>query len=400
MKNPFLSSTLIGYAPIVDDRRVAIASRVSMLAADGAPLSPLAAYKAFAEVWKPEAGRLLLDLGGSEPEGMLLAEEAREDLWLEVPAQMVAEPSGAELVGELHARGFKLVLLGRPLGELSPELVKAFRLSLIPVERDRRLKESLSEQAVNADRRSIPYALVGVGSIDLMERGFATGASAIIGWPFEDAMSRADKPSSNPSFGTISQLLQMANAGAEPQEMDTVIKRDPSLAFRLLRYLNSPAFGLRVEVQSFQHALMMLGYAKLKKWLALLIATAARDANLKPVMFASLRRGFFLERLVADMSDPKAKDEAFILGVFSLLDKLFSEPFAQLFEKLQIPEGVRDALVDGTGPYMPYLRVAQALEGAPSSKVDDLLTNAFIGLEDCNRALVGALNESGMTQAA
>jgi c-di-GMP-related signal transduction protein len=39
-----------------------------------------------------------------------------------------------------------------------------------------------------------------------------------------------------------------------------VLKNDPTLAFRLLRYINSPAFGLSVEISSFRHALMILGY--------------------------------------------------------------------------------------------------------------------------------------------
>ncbi|MEZ5739455.1 MAG: HDOD domain-containing protein [Burkholderiaceae bacterium] len=231
-----------------------------------------------------------------------------------------------------------------------------------------------------------------------MERGFETGATAIVGWPFKDAMERADKPASNPSFATVAKLLQMTSAGAEPAAMEKEVRRDPALAFRLFRYLNSPAFGLRVEIQSFQHALMMLGYKRLKKWLALLIATAAQDANLQPVMFASLRRGFFLEGLTREHADPNTRDEAFILGVFSLLDKLFSESFDRLFMQLQIPTSVHEALVEGTGPFMPYLKVAQAMELPAGPGIQDALDNALISLRDCNQTLIKALIESGQTQ--
>ena len=66
-----------------------------------------------------------------------------------------------------------------------------------------------------------------------------------------------------------------------------------------MRYINSPAFGLRVEISSFRHAIMMLGYKRLKRWLALLLATASKDVNLKPVMFAAVRRGLLMEELGA-----------------------------------------------------------------------------------------------------
>ena len=77
-----------------------------------------------------------------------------------------------------------------------------------------------------------------------------------------------------------------------------MLKRDPTLAFRLMRYLNSPAFGLSVEINSFGHALMLLGYQRLKRWLALLLASASTDVNMKPVMYAAVRRGLLMEELV------------------------------------------------------------------------------------------------------
>jgi EAL and modified HD-GYP domain-containing signal transduction protein len=79
--------------------------------------------------------------------------------------------------------------------------------------------------------------------------------------------------------------------------------------------VNSPGFGLRVEVQSFRHALMMLGVERLKRWLMLMALTSSKDANMRPLMFASFRRGSFLENLIGDQGDRSMKDEVFILGV-------------------------------------------------------------------------------------
>jgi EAL and modified HD-GYP domain-containing signal transduction protein len=341
----------------------------------------------------------MLDVGGSPPDAHLLALTPREDLWIEVPSVFVADPAGAEIVVDLHIKGFSMVMRGRPLGALGPELLEAFRMSLIPVDQDRRMTEAASVAEEHAGRRNMPYTLTGVNSIAQMEQAFETGAMGVIGWPFLDAVERAESASANPSFGTVAKLIQMIGAQAEPAEMEQEVRRDPALAFRLLRYLNSPAFGLRVEVQSFQHALMMLGYKRLRKWLALLMATAARDRNLQPVMFASLRRGFLLERLNQDNPDQQVRDEAFILGVFSLLDKLFKEPFESLFERLPIPESVYEALVNRSGPLFPYLNVAAALEQSVDRSVQDAIDDAFISLEDCNLALLSALGEGDSTAA-
>ena len=43
----------------------------------------------------------------------------------------------------------------------------------------------------------------------------------------------------NPDFSTITTLLSMIDADAEPGEMERVLKRDASLAYRLLRYIDA-----------------------------------------------------------------------------------------------------------------------------------------------------------------
>src|SRR4029434_1757844 len=98
---------------------------------------------------------------------------------------------------------------------------------------------------------------------------------------------------------------------AEISKIDAVLKRDPALAFKLLRLVNSAAFGLPVQITSFQHAVMMLGYKKMMRWLSLLLATASKEVNTFPLMHASIRRGLFMERIGGEDS-PDQRDELFI----------------------------------------------------------------------------------------
>lgn len=396
----FLASHVLTYSPVVNEKRKAFATRLQIRGHHRPEPVPSEAYAALSELWSADGGPLMLDLGGVAPDAALLELEPRDDLWVEVPTAYVADEAGAERVVDLHIKGMRMVLRGRPSQGLSPQLLDAFSMSLIPVDEDRRLTEPADNARRHAERRIIPSTLTGVSSIAQMQAAFASGAEAIVGWPFDDAVDSAESSSANPSFGTVAKLIQMIGAQAEPADMEQEVRRDPALAFRLFRYLNSPAFGLRVEIQSFQHALMMLGYKRLRKWLALLMATAARDPNLQPVMFASLRRAFLLEKLNQDNPDTQIRDEAFILGVFSLLDKMFKEPFEALFARLPIPESVHEALVGRTGPLYPYLGVARALEQGDARNVKSAVDDAFVSLGDCNTALLQALNESGATSAA
>ena len=173
--------------------------------------------------------------------------------------------------------------------------------------------------------------------------------------------------------------------------MEATLKRDASLSFKLLRYLNSAAFGLPVEVTSFRHAMMLLGYPRLKRWLALLLTTASKDNAMRPVMWAALRRGLVMEELSKALQDSEAKDEMFICGLFSLLDHLLKTPFAQLLQAIPMPERVRQALVDGSGPYAPYLGLVRAMESESAFDFKDACEALMLGPAEANQALLTAL---------
>jgi AraC-like DNA-binding protein len=89
---------------------------------------------------------------------------------------------------------------------------------------------------------------------------------------------------------------------------------------------------------------MLLGYGRLKRWLALLLASSTKDANAKPLLFAAVRRGLLLEELVRHQGDAELRGEMFICGVFSLLDRLLNQPFVELLASVPVPERVRQAL--------------------------------------------------------
>nr|WP_246867735.1 HDOD domain-containing protein [Rhizobacter sp. SG703] len=230
-----------------------------------------------------------------------------------------------------------------------------------------------------------------------MEASFSRGAAAVLGWPIDDAIQEAQakgKSAVQIDLQVIVELIQRVDAQDPIEKLENTLKRDPSLAFKLMRYINSPAFGLRVEISSFRHAIMMLGYQRLKRWLALLLATAGKDVNMKPVMFAAVRRGLLMEELVRSSGDEEMRNEMFICGVFSLLDRMFKQPFSDLMKTIPVPERVYQALVDGTGPYQPYFDLVQAVEHESLYDFRTAADTLMLSVSEINRAVLGALTSA------
>jgi c-di-GMP-related signal transduction protein len=164
-----------------------------------------------------------------------------------------------------------------------------------------------------------------------------------------------------PAQATILQLINLVRSQASTHEIEEVLKRDPTLSFNLLRFINSAGFGLRTEVTSFKHAVMLLGLKKLFKWAALLLTTSHGDTP-PAVGSTAVVRGRLMELLCADLVGPDEADNAFVVGVFSLLDTLLGMPLPAALATLSLPASVTDALLYGTGPLAPFLALAQACE--------------------------------------
>jgi EAL and modified HD-GYP domain-containing signal transduction protein len=167
-----------------------------------------------------------------------------------------------------------------------------------------------------------------------------------------------------PAQAAIIQLINLVRIQADTFQIEDVLKKDPTLSFNLLRFINSAGFGLNCKITSFRHAVMILGLKKLFRWAALLLATSHINSASPAVGSLAVVRGRLMELLAADLLAPDECDNAFVVGVFSLLDTMLGIPMAQALESISLPENVVDALLYNTGALAPFLALAKACESA------------------------------------
>lgn len=166
----------------------------------------------------------------------------------------------------------------------------------------------------------------------------------------------------NPSHALILELMSAVQQEAEPKAIEALIKRDVTLSFKLLRYINSPWFGLSSQVESVRHALSIIGYQQLLKWLTLLAITAGQDAS--PVLTqTAMVRAKLMELVGAKMLDKREADNLFVTGMLSLLDRIMGVPMADILQHVNLPPAITEALTQGDGRYHRFLTLALACEG-------------------------------------
>jgi len=190
----------------------------------------------------------------------------------------------------------------------------------------------------------------------------------------------------------VMDLLNKVMERAEINTLEDTFKLDPALSYKLLRYINSPAIGLRSTIKSIGHALTLLGYDQTYRWLTLLLFSSVRaTARNQALLRNSLARAHFTEALGKDRLDAAQRGGLFITGVFSLLDALLNVPMSQALANLNLPESVVNALVHDDGPYAPYLELATACERFDQETIAALAGDIGVDADTVNLAHVNAL---------
>ncbi len=420
--HPVLGQVALGYSPMIDRQRAVVATRLTVFPEprDAKP-DAQALLTALDEVWPPAEGGEELKLSlrplnpgagksanpvapgtpaARPPLSLNIANEALLKAvmaigpgvhrMLEIPAFMAVDPANSVRLKELHAQGAVLLVKGRPLTPLAPDMLACFAHSVMELSDDRR-----TQAAPPPGVRLVSSVYAGIRSTAEATTAFERGAVAVLGWPHDDPAPQGTGRNTVPAdITTVMELIQGVDAELPVAKLEATLKRDPTLAFRLMRYLNSPAFGMSVEINSFGHALMLLGYQRLKRWLVLLLASASKDAKAKPVMHAAVRRGLIMEELVRPQGDRDLCGEMFICGVFSLLDRLLNQPFEELMANVPVPERVQLALRGEGGPLLPYLDLVRAIEGESIFDIRECAEKLFMAPAEINRALLLGLRSA------
>jgi len=198
------------------------------------------------------------------------------------------------------------------------------------------------------------------------------------------------------SLGAL-QLLKAVYAHLEVEELNSQFKQQPELSVNLVKYLNSAHFALRTPITSIKHAISLLGYDNLKRWL-LILAYANKQGGLaeqSPLLNNAIHRGAFFEEITKFMKvDKSIADKAYLMGLISHLDALYKVSIQTILEQLPLDTEINKAILNKEGTLGELLALAEAVESDDINKVQSLLDRLLISVEDLNSALTKAYEVS------
>ncbi len=160
------------------------------------------------------------------------------------------------------------------------------------------------------------------------------------------------------------------------KELEDIIKSDPMLYYRLLRYLNSALFGMRGEVKNISQALTILGEDQIRRWCRLSGMLELSRNKPSDLALASLVRAKFAESIATrvDCGD----SDLFQVGLLSLMDAILEIHMRDVLQGLPLEDDAKKVLLENEGPLAPVYDLMLAMEAGVWPKIESLAISLHI----------------------
>ncbi len=217
-------------------------------------------------------------------------------------------------------------------------------------------------------------------------------AWGICDWPVDDVLHQHRHQPIACDRNVVLHVLRAFEQDLSMDEVEDRIYLDPVLTYRMLRLVNSVAFGTSREIGSVRHALMMLGHTNMRQWLNEQLLAASLEPALRPVRHAMVLRAHLMDYLMDAGPEHDLRAEIHTTGLFSRIDGLLQEPLAEALARIPLSSRITDALLNHHGPYVSYLDLARHMEDLHAMGELPLICHTHeFRVDDVNRALIRML---------
>lgn len=187
----------------------------------------------------------------------------------------------------------------------------------------------------------------------------------------------------------------MASVSREEPDLDEItelIELDVTLTFSLLKLVNSAYFSMPNRVKSVKQALMILGIGQLRQWIYLL-SFGGENSLTDELIKLAFQRAIFCQNLSPAVSGfPLAPSEAYMMGMFSVLDRLLEVPLEQALAALPVSAEIKTGLLEKTGPCGILYRLSLAYEQGEWVRAAQLAEQLGLAMEQVAQKYLEAVD--------
>ena len=162
------------------------------------------------------------------------------------------------------------------------------------------------------------------------------------------------------TVATLRLLAVLQDPSTDLDQVTELVTQDPALSYRLMRFINSAAVALPIQVASVHRAVVCIGLDAVKRWVTL-SAVMTIGRRHEALILLALVRARMMEELCR-LSPECEPGVGFTLGLFSTLDAFLDHPLVDVLDSLALADELKSALLHGQGPYGALLKAVRGYE--------------------------------------
>jgi EAL and modified HD-GYP domain-containing signal transduction protein len=120
------------------------------------------------------------------------------------------------------------------------------------------------------------------------------------------------------------------------------------------------------KIYSLRNAILVLGRVQIGRVVQIMLFAqhSAVDLNTDPLVQTAAVRGRLMEGMADSLGLARVRDRAFMVGILSLADSLFSQSMSDILGILNLEETLHDAIIRRDGHLGALLNLVEASEKA------------------------------------
>lgn len=254
--------------------------------------------------------------------------------------------------------------------ELDPliELADIIKVDFIKTPPDQR--QNIIRQVKN---RRVKFLAEKVENREDFASALKWGYTYFQGYFFQkpEVISGKDIPSLHTTY--IQLLREINRSELDIPKIESIIKEDVALSYKLLKFINSVAFGIRHEIHSIRQALTLLGARELGKWVSLVCLRGLGMNKPDEIIVTAISRAHFCEAMAPFVGLKQRSADLFLMGLMSMIDALLDQPLPLLMEQLPVAKEIKEALLGEDSVFGDILTLIKSYEKADGETLNKVV---------------------------
>lgn len=301
----------------------------------------------------------------------------KDKLILQIEESSLMHPETRASVIAYKQKGYRLALLDFDFNPRYFEILP--QADFIKIDFKRKSENEIKNIIDMCKKFNIQSMAYHVDDAETREKALAMGVSFFQGESIADMVRTKTRRMDHLQSNFFKLMGEITKEQPDLDEVAKLISVDVTLAFSLMKLVNSAYFSLRHQVKDIKQALTVLGLSQLKQWVYLL-SFHSEDGMQDELIRTSFQRATFCQDLVGTSESLQciSTADAYMLGMFSTLDALLEVKMEDALAELSLSDAMNTALIRHEGCYGDLLELCIAYEKGAWSGVERLVERLHV----------------------